>query len=239
MGEVWEGVARWWVDAVRDDPANSDDFLAVLRELRDDREDPGDRGARLTLDVGCGEGQGMRAVDGPVVGCDISMPLLRQARAAGPVVCARLPDIWWARSGAFDRAMCVGVVDLVDDHRTLFAELHRVVRAGGELIVVMNHPVTTAPEAEPLVDPEGEVLWRWGGYLGTGRVDQEVGDQVVVLHHRPLGELLGAAADAGWSLERLVEHGPSAATLARYPDYFGQTQVPALLGMRWTRGRPG
>ncbi len=230
MHDVWDDVAPWWVDAVRDDPANSADFLTLLAKLM-----AGDDTPALTLDVGCGEGQGMRAVGGPVIGTDISMPLLRRARTSAPVVCARLPDLSWVRSDAFDRAICVGVLDLVAEHDVLLAELHRIVRPGGPLLAVTNHPVATAPDAEPLVDPTGEVLWRWGTYLAPGVVDQSVGDHTVVFHHRPLGEVLTAAADAGWSLERLVEHGPSAATRARYPDFHGQAHVPALLGVRWRR----
>ena len=231
MGEVWDDVARWWVDAVRDDPANSTDFLALLAELLPADAD----GGGITLDVGCGEGQVMRAWSGPIIGTDVSMSLLRRARAAGPVLCGRLPDLGWARSEAFDRAICVGVLDLVADDRTLFRELHRVIRPHGHLIAVMNHPVSTAPNAEPLVDPDGEILWRWGTYLRRGQIEQGVGDRSVVLHHRPLGDLVTVAADAGWRLDQLIEHGPSTATRARYPEYIGQEHVPVLLGLRWTR----
>lgn len=230
MGEVWEDAARWWVDAVRDDPGNSTDFLVVLSELLDDSRDRGG----LTLDAGCGEGQVMRLVGGRVVGVDISAELLRHARSAGPVVRARLPGLGWARSGAFDRCLCVGVLDAVCEHRTLLRELHRVTRPAGHLIAVVNHPVATAPHAEALVDPTGEVLWRWGAYLEPGYVTQEAGEHTLVLHHRPLGDLLTAAAEAGWRLDRVVERGPSAATRARHPDYYGQTDVPVLLGARWS-----
>lgn len=231
MSEVWDDVARWWVDAVRDDPANSTDFLALLAELVPADDD----GGGITLDVGCGEGQVMRIWRGAIIGTDVSMSLLRRARSAGPVVCSRLPDLGWARSEAFDRAICVGVLDLVADDQALFRELRRVVRPHGHLIAVTNHPVCTAPNAEPLVDPDGEILWRWGTYLRRGQIEQEVGDRSIVLHHRPLGDLLTAAAAAGWRLEQLIEHGPSAATRARYPEYFGQEHVPVLLGIRWTR----
>lgn len=230
MAEVWDDVARWWVDAVRDDPANSTDFLALLAELL-----PADDDGGITLDAGCGEGQVMRAWSGAIIGADVSMSLLRRARSAGPVVCGRLPDLGWARSEAFARGICVGVLDLVADHRALFRELHRVIRPDGHLIAVTNHPVSTAPNAEPLVDPDGEILWRWGTYLRLGQIEQEAGGRSVVLHHRPLGELVTTAADAGWRLEQLVEQGPSAATRARYPEYFGQEHVPVLLGIRWRR----
>ncbi|MEM8620330.1 MAG: class I SAM-dependent methyltransferase [Actinomycetota bacterium] len=232
MSDAWNDVADWWIDAVRDDPANSDDYLALLDEVLDD--DPANqRSDRLTLDVGCGEGQVMRHLGGAIIGIDVVAPLLIRAQSAGPTVRAELPDLSWARTAAFDRAICVGVVEAVADHHTLFCELRRVTRPNGQLVVVSNHPVTTAPHAEPMVDPNGEVFWRWGDYLGSGEVRQRVGDGVVVLHHRPIGRLLGAAAAAGWRLDRLIEHGPSAATLARHPDVGGQTGIPTLVGMRW------
>lgn len=231
---MWDDAARWWVDAVRDDPGNSTDFMAVVSELLDDGDDRNrDDRDGLTLDAGCGEGQVMRLVGGRVVGTDVSDQLLRHAREAGPVVRGRLPDLGWARSGVFDRCLCIGVLDAISDHHTLFRELRRVTRPSGHLIAVVNHPVATAPHAEALVDPTGEVLWRWGDYLQPGHITQAAGEHTVVLHHRPLGELLTAAADAGWRLDRLVERGASAATRARYPDYYGQADVPVLLGVRW------
>lgn len=231
--EEWDGIAQWWVDAVRDDPENSTDFLSLLHDLitLDDHD-------ALTLDVGCGEGQGMRTLGGHVIGTDVSMSLLRRAAMSGPVVCGRLPDVSWARTASVDRCTCVGVLELMPDLRALLGELSRVTRPGGELVVVMNHPVVTAPDAEPLVDPTGEVLWRWGRYLEPGAIRQQLGAREVVLHHRSLAELLTVASGCAWSLDRLVEVGPGAATIARYPDYTGQEQVPALLGLRWRRAAP-
>lgn len=229
--DEWEQAATWWVDAVRDDPGNSTDFLDLVRELVPDGALDRDG---ITLDAGCGEGQVMRLLGGTVVGTDVSGSLLRRARTAGPVVQARLPDLSWARTGAFDRGVCVGVLDVVADHVGLFRELRRAIRPGGWLVVVVNHPVATAPRAEALVDPTGEVLWRWGDYLEHGRISQVAGEHELMLHHRPLGDLLSVAADVGWQLDRLVEQGPSAATRERYPDYYGQSDVPVLLGVRWT-----
>ena len=236
MSDAWDDVAEWWIDAVRDDPANSDDFLALLEELLED-DSADQRSAGLTLDVGCGEGQMMRRLGGTVIGTDVTAQLLRRAQAAGPTVRAALPDLSWARTNSFDRAICVGVVEAIADHRTLFHELRRVTRRNGQLAVVSNHPVTTAPRSEAMVDPNGEVFWRWGDYLGSGQIHQKVGDDVVVLHHRSIGQLLSSAADAGWRLDRLIERGPSPATLARHPDFGGQTNIPTLAGMRWTSTR--
>ena len=228
MTDVWDDLAPWWIDAVRDDPRESSDLLALLDELIVGT-------AGRTIDLGCGEGQVMRHLGTPVIGTDVSAKLLANAVGAGPVVRARLPELAWVRTASFERALCVGVVEMIEDHRRLFAEAASIVAPGGHLVVVMNHPVATAPDSEPLVDPTGEVLWRWGRYLSTGSLRQDVEGAQVVLHHRPLGELMIAAADAGWCLDRLTERGPSETTLSRFPEYRGQQDTPTVLGCRWRR----
>jgi hypothetical protein len=103
------------------------------------------------------------------------------------------------------------------------------------LIVVMNHPVVTAAGSEPLVDGDGEVVWRWGRYLDRGSLVQPADHRTVELHHRPLGELLTTAATAGWHLERLVETGATTHTVATAPEPRGQHHLPSILGARWRR----
>ena len=228
----WDDIADWWVDTLRDDPTQSTDTSDLLVELV-----AGTSGR--TIDLGCGEGQGMRLIGRPVVGTDRSFALLTRASRAGPVVQARLPDLSWVRPGCLDRAIGVGIVDMIDDHAGLFANAARAVRSGGHLIVVMNHPVATAPGSEPLVDPDGEVLWRWGSYLVSGSWPQGAGDGTadrnVELVHRPLGDLLTIAAEAGWSLEKMIERGPSAEAIERFPGFRGQGHIPSMLGLRWRR----
>ena len=230
LTEPWDQIAEWWVETVRDDPRDSTDLLELLDDLI-----TGTGG--LTLDLGCGEGQVMRHLGAPIVGTDISDRLLAVAADAGPVVRAGLPDLGWVRPGSFDRAVCVGVVEMVEDHRRLFAEVSMAVRTGGHLLVVMNHPVATVPDSEPLIDEAGEVLWRWGEYLESGRLVQYVDGHEFTLYHRSMGALLEAAAMAGWRLEQLIELGASARTVARFPEYEGQERIPTLLGCRWSRDR--
>ena len=238
MGENWDDIADWWVDAVREDPGQSDDTLAILSELLSDSNHSreGDRSRSLTIDLGCGEGQSMRLIDGSVIGTDYSMDLLRRAASAGPVVLGRMPDLGWVRPGVFDRAVSVGLLDVIDDHVSFFSSVALAVRPGGQLLVVINHPVATAPESEPLVDPNGEILWRWGSYLTTGSWPHEAGERTVDLVHRPVGELLTAAATAGWNLDQMIERGPSAASIERFHEYHGQAHIPSLAGFCWTRG---
>ncbi|GMR02138.1 MAG: class I SAM-dependent methyltransferase [Acidimicrobiia bacterium] len=231
MSDSWDDIAAWWTDEVRDDPAYTQDIHPILLELFD-----GTGG--LSLDLGCGEGQVMRLVGGSIIGTDLSLELLRIAVSAGPVVQARLPGLTWLKPDTFDRAFSVYLVDLIADHSSFFSDVARIVKPGGHLVVAMNHPVYTAPGSAPLMDSDGEVLWRWGTYLSEGSSLEAAGPRTIEFYHRPVGELLTAAAAAGWSLDRMIERGLSAETISRFPAYVGQEHIPRLAGFRWRRMVP-
>lgn len=229
MTQNWETLAGWWAAEVAGDPVYREEVLPLLLDVL--RPEPG----RRYLDLGCGQGQGgavVAAAGATVVGCDVSAALLRQA--AGLRVRGRLPDLGWARDGVFEGAFAVLVIEHLPSVDRLFAEVRRVVRPGGILAAVLNHPAFTAPGAGPFVDPEdGETLWRWGAYFASGTTEEPAGETTVTFHHRPLGALLTAAGAAGWSLQRLVEAPVGPAAASRDPLLAAQRHVPRLLGVRW------
>jgi SAM-dependent methyltransferase len=231
MGTNWEDLAGWWTEEVADDPAYQEQVLPLLLDLLEPQ--PG----RTYLDAGCGDGRVMAAVvaRGAVpIGCDLNVELLRQAHTVGPVVACRLPDLGWIRPAAVDGAYASLVAEHLPDLAPFLAGLAEAVTEGGPLVLVVNHPLFTAPESGPIVDPtDGEVFWRWGTYLEEGFTEEPAGDGRVTFYHRPLANILNSAAAAGWSLTRVVELGVSPesddALLA------SQSHVPRLLGVRWTR----
>jgi ubiquinone/menaquinone biosynthesis C-methylase UbiE len=116
---------------------------AVVAELRA-------AGSRRVLDVGCGtgilatrigeDGRGAR-----VVGCDLSMGMLRRAaaRVRGAWVqgdALRLP----LRDGALDAVISTQAFHFLPDRRAALAEFHRVLRPGGLLVIAMINPRTLA-----------------------------------------------------------------------------------------------
>ena len=187
------------------------------------------------VDLGCGEGQLLRAIDGDErFGCDLSEVLLRRASAAAPVVRCRLPNLSWLRDDSLSGATCVLVLEHLSEIRNLLAETARVLEPGGVLALVMNHPAYTSAGAGPVVDlSDGEILWRWGAYFEAGSGREPAGAGSVVFHHRSLGELLNTAAACGLMLERLEERGLSPEAVARDPALAGQEHFPRLLGVRW------
>lgn len=234
MSTPWDDVvADWWVAEVAADPVYAEEVIPLALAVLD--AVPGGR----YLELGCGEGEVMRSLvarGARVLGCDLSERLARRAAAAGPVAVCRLPDLGWVRPGSLDGAVAVLVVEHLPDVEALFAAAAVVVRPGGVLALVANHPAYTAPGSGPLVDPEdGEVLWRWGPYMEAGSSEEPAGGGSVVFYHRSLAVLLSAAAEVGWCLERLVEHGVGERRAAADPLLAAQRQIPRLLAARWVR----
>ena len=227
----WDDIAAWWRREATTDPAYREDVEPMLERLMPP-------GSGLTMEFGCGEGQWLRWLNetgGSAFGCDRSLLLLADAVDAAPVVCARLPGLPWLRDGSLDAALSVFVLDVLEDAVTFLSEAARVVRRGGWLIVVINHPGFTAPGSGPVVDLDGEVLWRWGSYLTDGSSKHPAGSGHVVFYHRSLARLLTTAANSGWALELLEESSLGAGAIERQPAYAGQEGIPRFLGARWVR----
>ena len=227
----WDELAPWWRREASTDLVYREDIEPMLERLIP--EDPG-----TVVELGCGEGQWLRWLSTKGVkafGCYGSMQLLTDAASSAPVVCAQLPALSWLQNGSVDNALSVFVLDLIADAGEFFTETIRVVRAGGSLIVVINHPGFTAPGSGPLLDVDGEVLWRWGSYLEEGSSVQPAGDQSVVFHHRSIAKLLTAAAAAGWALQAVEERPLGAAAIERDPGYVGQEGIPRFFGARWVK----
>ena len=227
----WDAIAQWWKDEVATDPVYRDDIAPMLNRLIAAPSAP-------ILELGCGDGQWLRWLGsdrGQVVGCDRSAHLLRGVVADHPVAVCELPSLNWLSDDAIGAAYSVFVLDLIADEAAFFAEAARVVRTGGELVVIINHPIFTAPNSGPFMDPDLDVFWRWGAYLDHGASDVPAGSQTVTMFHRPVGDLLTAAADSGWRLEEAIESPLGAAAIEREPSYRGQEGIPRFLGMRWRR----
>ncbi len=232
MRADWDDLVEWWSEEVENDPAYAADVHPILLQLL-----PDDVG--VAMDLGCGEGQGMRLVAPGIFGCDLSHGLLIRAGVSGRVVRTRLPDLEWLRANSLDTAYSVYLLDLIEDHERFFVEVARCVKPGGALVIVINHPAYTAPDSAPFADLEGEILWRWGAYFSTGSSSEPAGDGELEFFHRPMADLLTAAASHGWMLEEMIERGLSRQTIARIPGYEGQEGIPRLLGVRWRKTEDG
>lgn len=99
----------------------------------------GIRSASAVLDAGCGTGHnlGLLAPIGPVTGADLNPEAVRIARTRGiDACCAPLEALPFAAS-RFDLAVCLDVLEHVDDDTAALGELRRVTRNGGTLVLTV------------------------------------------------------------------------------------------------------
>ena len=236
MTEWDESIAEWWLGEVESDPAYASEVLTLAMSMLD--PEPG----KTYLDLGCGEGRVLAAIvatGGRAVGIDASPRLAAVAARIAPVALANLPDLASVRDGSVDGAVVVLVLEHLEDGGRLLAEAARVTRPGGVLAIVVNHPLITAPESAPVLDDDGEVLWRWGRYFSPGFTEDPAGDLIIRFHHRTVSDLLGGAAAAGWCLERIVEAPAGPERVAADPILAAQVEVPRLLAVRWRKSTTG
>ncbi|HEY3208702.1 MAG TPA: class I SAM-dependent methyltransferase [Actinomycetota bacterium] len=107
-------------------------YLPLEREILQ-----GFRPGALILDLGCGDGShmGVLATGGRVVGSDVSVAALREARQAGPVAGAegeRLPF----RDRTFDLVHVSHVLHHARDFEAVLYEVGRVLKPTGYLVLI-------------------------------------------------------------------------------------------------------
>ena len=225
----WEANAAWWQEEFTDgaDPEYVEQIVPLVSQLL--------AGADAVLDVGTGEGQLARLVDGFAVGVDPTWRQLETAacRGGGPVYvraeAARLPFA----DGRFDAVLACLVFEHIDEVDAAIAEVARVLRSGGRFVFLLNHPLLQTPNSgwidDHVLDPP-EQYWRIGPYLTESSMVEEVDKGVFVpFIHRPLSRYVNALLDAGLELRRMLEPPPPPGFVAKAPEYLQTATIPRLL----------
>ena len=230
--DQWNELTEWWLSEV-DEPAYAEEVFPLFLEILDVEQ------GQIVLDLGCGDGRIQRIVADlgvEAVGVDLNLDLARVASRSNPVVLHRLPELACFASRSVDGAYVVLALEHVHDSGRFFEEAARVVKPGGMLAIVINHPVYTAPNSGPILDQtDGELFWRFGDYLSSGSSTEPAGEDEVEFVHRPVGVLLTQAAGAGWSLEMVLEQGVGANAATRDPLLAKHHEIPHLMALRWRR----
>ncbi len=131
----------------------------------------------------------------------------------------------------FDRAVCALAIHYVEQPTVAFAELKRVLRPGGLIVVSTQHPtIDWLRKGGSYFDHRLEVdIWRFG----AGQ------EQEVRYWRMPLADLCDAAIDAGFQIDRLIEPRPAESMRDDYPeDYELLTREPGFLILRLRSAAP-
>lgn len=253
---TWDDAARWYLDGVRGAGRGFNDLAA--RVTVDLLGGPDGVVGRRVRDLGCGEGHVARRLarlGARVVAVEPTGALLDAARASEraeplgidyrPGAAEDLgpggPDV---PDAALDAVCAVLVLHPVADLDAALAHVHRVLRPGGALVVVLPHPWTDHDGARWVPGPAGEQravgayvrerYWSSGPAAGGAGPDgaapltsvREIG-----WYHRTLGTWLTALARAGFALDEARE--PAGDDVPGADPRWAQ--VPRLLALRAVR----
>ncbi|QRP46440.1 class I SAM-dependent methyltransferase [Amycolatopsis sp. FDAARGOS 1241] len=172
---------------------------------------------RRILDAGCGSGPvsaALRDRGAIVSGFDRSAKMVELARRRlGDAADLRVADITSPLpypDGAFDDVIAALVLHYLEDWTAPLAELRRLLKPGGRLIVVVNHPILFKVE-----HPEAS-------YFTTAQWSEEYtfnGQKAVLTYwHRPLHAMTDAFTAAGFRTAVISEPPPAPEARELFPD---------------------
>src|SRR5262245_20212612 len=222
LRQAWERTADDWIRWAREPGHDSywrfhrDRFLELVPAP-----------ARLTLDIGCGEGRLTRdlaALGHKVVGADTSGKVLAAARELSPeleFVEADAADLPFEDESVDLAVAFMSLMD-IDDMPGAVRQAARVLEPGGRLVLAVVHPMNSAHE----LDREGRHPENWlvltESYFARRVYRDDISrdglHMVFESRHWTLEDYFDAILGAGFHIEAVREIGdPGHARWSRYP----------------------
>jgi len=209
----WGSVASWYDKHLsEDDTYHQKVILPNLLRLVDPR-----RGETI-VDLACGSGYFAKAFaqEGAVVtGIDISEELIAIARKAAPSVSyhvGKAEDCPIISNQTKDKVVIVLAIQNIEHVQKVFAEAARMLKPGGTVHLVMNHPAFRIPKQSSWeYDDKKKVQYRRiDQYMSesTSAIDMHPGmpdSPQTISYHRPLQYYFKALTKAGFAVDRLEE----------------------------------
>lgn len=239
----WDRIATDWVAH-----ADTNDYrnlylmprlLALLGEVA----------GKTVLDLGCGEGGYARELarrGAAVTGVDGSAQLIHVARersaTEGVVVrflhanANALDDL---EAGRFDVVVAAMSLMDVEDYAGAIAEVRRVLRSGGELVMSITHPCFSAPVSRWIRGSDGSLevfaVDRYFERLAWNEKMTPAFREPVLRRHRPLEDYLAAPLELGLRLRAFQEPSVTTEEVRLSRRFRKLARIPYFLFMRWAK----
>lgn len=198
------------------------------------------------VDLGCGFGWFARWADergaASVLGFDVSTRMLARAEAgtAASTVDYRRADLDELElpADSCDLVFSSLTMHYVRDLGRLLSVIARSVTPGGSLVVSVEHPIYSAPTTQDFeTSDSGDRIWPLDNYLVEGERVTSWFVEGVIKQHRTVATYVNTVIDAGFTLDRIVEWGPTAEEVAADSQRADDRHRPWFLLLRATRNR--
>lgn len=210
----WGGVSEWYDRHLETDKDSYQEKViapGLIRLL-------GIKKGMRILDLAAGQGFFSRkfaAAGASVVGADISKELIAAATKRSPTIpfhVASADKLGFAQGETFEAVTIVLAIQNIENMQGTFGEAWRVLKPGGRLILVLNHPTFRIPKRSSwgFDQSQNTQYRRIDGYLSstTNKIlmhPGEKGSQETVSYHRSLQEFFKALNKAKFAVTRLEE----------------------------------
>jgi len=225
-GTSWHGVAKWYDDLLSGEGTYQKDLILpnLVRLMAIKKGD-------VILDLACGQGFFAREfarAGAQVTGVDAAPGLLAIARKNIPEVrfhSAKADSLPFIPSKSIDKAAIVLALQNIENTAGVFKECARVLKPGGSLYIVLNHPAFRIPKASSWGWDEAQSAQyrRIDKYISESKVEIEMhpgakNSRTTTSFHRPLQFYFKAMSKAGlaataleeWNSHRKSQAGPRA-----------------------------
>ena len=210
----WGRAAKWYEKLLGEEGTYQRDVILpnVLRLLAIKK-------GETVLDLGCGPGffaNEFFRQGAVVIGVDVSKAMIDLAREHSPKEIqyhtASSEKLGFIVSGSVDKAVSVLALQNIERFNETLAEVSRVLRAGGALYIVLNHPAFRVPKGSGWGWDEADKAQfrRIDEYLSEAKVKIQMhpGDQpddFTISFHRPLQVWFKGLRKAGFAVRGLEE----------------------------------
>lgn len=180
----------------------------------------GDVAGHRVLDAGCGSGAlsaALRERGASVTGLDASTGMLALARRrlgeGADLHEGRLGEPLPFGDGTFDDVVASLVLHYLEDWAPALAELRRVLKPGGRLLVSVDHPFVAYTITEPRPDYFATTSYEFEWEIGGRKLPMR-------FWRKPLHAMTGAFTAAGFRISAVSEPQPDPAARELFPDGF-------------------